>query len=110
MQPGGRGPDTTSSDIAAARRWADRLERPPWRWLFARGAVVGIVVGVVVGFVGMLGVYEWWRYTEVAHGAEPLPECQTTEPPERAYDVRWQWLPPGLVCVYADGERRYVGP
>ena len=105
MQRGSGEPGTASSDAAAARRWADRLERRPWRWLFTRW----VVVGVLLGFVAMLGAYEWWRYVQVAHGAEPLLECHSTEPPERAYDVGWQWMPPGPVCDYSDGDSQYLG-
>lgn len=70
---------------------------------------MGLVVGIVVGFAAMFAAYEWWRYVQVAHGADPLLECHSTEPSERGYDVRWQWMPPGLVCEYSDGDSQYVG-
>lgn len=108
MRPGAgeRGPE--SSEVASAGQWANRLERGPWRWLFTQRMAVVVVIVVAIGFVALLGLYEWRRYVQ-AHGGEPLLECHSTQPPARGYDVRWQWMPPGLVCEYSDGERRYVG-
>ena len=108
MRPGAGEGGPGSSDVAAARRWADRLERAPWRWLVTQRMVVAVVVAVALGFVTLLGLYEWRRYVQ-AQGGGPLLECHSTVPPERVYDVQWQWMPPGLVCDYSDGERRYVG-
>ena len=95
---------TAASQAAAARRWAERLERPSWRWLTTRWAILGLV-GLVVGVVGLYAVSQLWLHTQMG---EPLLECHSTER-DVEYDVRWQWLPPGLVCDYVDGQSRYVG-
>ena len=89
---------TAASDAAAARRWADRLEGRPWRWLTKRR----LVVAAVVGFLLLLSAQQWWQYREYSHGV-PVPECSG------AYDVRWQWVPPGVVCVFSDGTSKYAG-
>lgn len=95
---------TATSDAAAARRWAERLEARPWRWLTKRR----LVVVAVVGFLLLLSAQQWWQYREYTHAGAPVPECSSTERVVE-YDVRWQWLPPGVVCVFTDGTSEYVG-
>lgn len=80
------------------------MEGRPWRW----ATKWRLIVGVVVVFLMLLAAQQWYQYRQAAHAGVPVPECSSTERVVE-YDVRWQWLPPGLVCVFRDGSSEYVG-
>lgn len=94
----------TPDDAARARWWAERLEARPWRWVTLRR----LVVGVILAFLTLVATQEWYQYRQFAHGGEPVLACHSTEQVVE-YDVRWQWFPPGIVCVFRDGTSEYVG-
>ena len=94
----------TTRDASKARRWAQRLEGRSWQWFTARRLAVGVVVAVVL----LLSAQEWYQYRQVAHAGVPVSDCSSTERVVE-YDVRWQWLPPGIVCVFGDGTTEYMG-
>lgn len=97
--------DTLEPHAATAARWANRLERAPWRWLTSRWPWVTLAVVLVLLFA----VAQWWRYGQMTSSADPVLECHSTEGAED-HEVRWQWMPPGFVCVYPDGRTQYIGP
>ena len=91
-----------------ARRKSGPSQMMIERGQLARMAARRLAVGVVVAALFLLSAQEWYQYRQVAHAGVPVSDCSSTERVVE-YDVRWQWLPPGIVCVFGDGTTKYVG-
>lgn len=88
----------------AVERWVERLER----WPLPRLTMRRVIVVLVLGFLLLLSAQQWYQYQQVARTGVPVADCSSSERTVD-YDVEWQWVPPGLVCLYRDGTREYVG-